>query len=318
MENTANKVRVIFGDTTLGIKGDGFHYIFSYVRGGLESLNKGDKEWMFRAPRPIFWRATTDNDRGCGFSAKSHMWLGADMFAKHYDVAVVIDNQKIELPLAPANNVYTNEEYAESVAITFIYATGTVPNTTVDVTYSVTSDGKIKITLQYHGQQGLPQLPVLGMRFIMPTTATGFTYEGLSGETYPDRMAGGVPGTYKVEGLPVTPYMVPQDCGVHMATKWVEVTRNSTLNNVDSSKDDFTLRVEECENKGFAFSCLPYTALELESATHHEALPLPRRTVLSVLGKVRGVGGIDSWGSDVEEAYHISGEEDYEFSFVIV
>ena len=42
-----------------------------------------------------------------------------------------------------------------------------------------------------------------------------------------------------------------------------------------------------------------------------------RRTVLCVYGAVRGVGGIDSWGSDVEAAYHIDAESDISYSFVI-
>ena len=67
----------------------------------------------------------------------------------------------------------------------------------------------------------------------------------------------------------------------------------------------------------FAFSCLPYTAEELENAMHHEELPPARRTVLCVYGAVRGVGGINSWGADVEEAYHLSAEEDMAFSFNI-
>ncbi len=57
------------------------------------------------------------------------------------------------------------------------------------------------------------------------------------------------------------------------------------------------------------FSCLPYTASEIENATHHEELPPARRTVLCVYGAVRGVGGIDSWGSDVEDDYRISAEK---------
>src|SRR5699024_12853928 len=67
----------------------------------------------------------------------------------------------------------------------------------------------------------------------------------------------------------------------------------------------------------FAFSCLPYTAEELENATHIEELPLARRTVLVIAGVVRGVGGIDSWGADVEEQYHIPADRDVEFSFVL-
>jgi len=32
---------------------------------------------------------------------------------------------------------------------------------------------------------------------------------------------------------------------------------------------------------------------------------------------VRGVGGIDSWGADVEPQYHIAGDVDHDFRFEI-
>ena len=54
-----------------------------------------------------------------------------------------------------------------------------------------------------------------------------------------------------------------------------------------------------------------------ENATHHEELPPARRTVLCVYGAVRGVGGIDSWGSDVQEDCRINAENDIEYSFYI-
>ena len=71
------------------------------------------------------------------------------------------------------------------------------------------------------------------------------------------------------------------------------------------------------DGKPFAFSALPYTAQELENAAHQDELPPVSRTVLTVMGAVRGVGGIDSWGTDVEPAYHISGEEDHSVAFLI-
>ena len=36
------------------------------------------------------------------------------------------------------------------------------------------------------------------------------------------------------------------------------------------------------------------------------------------LGAARGVGGIDSWGTDVEEPYHVSGEGEHRVAFRIV
>ena len=310
-----NKLKLVFGDLTLGVKGDTWQVIFNYMRGGIESLVTGGREWMYRAPQPAFWRALTDNDRGSQFHLKSGCWLAADMFIRVTGAQVTVDGQDIALPIAPENNRYTPDETADSVAIAFAFETLTVPAAKVTVTYTVTADGRINVACRYFGQKGLPQMPVFGLRMVMPTMATGFTYEGLSGETYPDRMAGGVPGVYEVKGLPVTPYMVPQDCGMHMETKWVEIRRDTQLANT-ANPPESALKITMDEGP-FAFSCLPYTAEELENATHHEELPPARRTVLCVYGAVRGVGGINSWGADVEEAYHLSAEEDMAFSFNI-
>lgn len=237
--NVMNKkpLRLIYGDVTLGVQG---------------------KEWIYRTPRPTFWRATTDNDRGNGFPLRSGMWLGADLFLKCKEITVCVDGQNI----------------------------------------------------------GLPELPVFGIRMIMPTQAAGFVYEGLSGETYPDRMAGGIPGTYEIKGLPVTPYLVPQDCGMHMDTRRVTVYRDTVLDNTVKRVEKTGITITQGKNP-FAFSCLPYTAEELENATHQEELPTARRTVLCILGAVRGVGGIDSWGTDVTAPWHIDAEKDIAYDFYI-
>ena len=91
---------------------------------------------------------------------------------------------------------------------------------------------------------------------------------------------------------------------MRMDTEWLEVIRHTSLDNCRTDQE-------------FAFSCLPYTASEIENALHHEELPPARRTVLCVYGAVRGVGGIDSWQSDVEDEYHISAEKNLRYLFVI-
>lgn len=309
--------RIVIGDVTIGIQGQDFAYIFSVGMGGMESLYKDGKEWLYRAPRPAFWRAATDNDRGNGFVFRSAVWSAADRFVRCVKVTARMDEQEISMPPAPENNKYNGDETCDRFEISYTYETPTVPVTEVTVSYLVESDGRIHVQVDYLGKQGLPELPVLGLRFLMPTAAEGYTYEGLSGETYPDRMAGGIPGVYEVQGLPVTPYMVPQDCGMHMQTKWLEIVRKTSLDNTDRGERSSRLKITAEEGKHFAFSCLPYTAQELENALHQEELPPARRTVLSVLGAVRGVGGIDSWGADVEAPYHISGEQNISYGFWI-
>lgn len=310
-------LRIVIGDVTIGIHGQDFSYIFSVGSGGMESLYKDGKEWLYRAPRPAFWRAATDNDRGNGFVFRSAVWSAADRFVRCVKVTARMDEQEISMPPAPENNKYNGDETCDRFEISYTYETPTVPVTEVTVSYLVESDGRIHVQVDYLGKQGLPELPVLGLRFLMPTAAEGYTYEGLSGETYPDRMAGGIPGVYEVQGLPVTPYMVPQDCGMHMQTKWLEIVRKTSLDNTDRGERSSRLKITAEEGKHFAFSCLPYTAQELENAMHHEELPPARRTVVSILGAVRGVGGINSWGADVEDAYHISGEQDITYGFWI-
>lgn len=311
-----NTLRVVYGDFTLGVHGEGFSYIFSYAQGGLESIVKDGYEWLYRCPKPTFWRALTDNDRGSKFHMKSGSWLAADMFVDCKDVEVTVDGVSQGKPCAPNNNKYSSDVYVNEVEVCYTYETITNPSTTVNVSYTVNEQGKIKICVHYVGVKGLPELPVFGLRFVMPTLADKYIYNGLSGETYPDRKLGAEKGVYEIDDLSLTPYLVPQECGLRMDTEWVEVVRHTSLNNSRKDISPQTLKIEKID-KEFSFSCLPYTATEIENATHHEELPPARRTVLCIYGAVRGVGGIDSWGSDVEEEYHINAEEDISFSFTI-
>lgn len=318
--DSMNKLQIIFGESNLGVRGkkkdESVDYLFSYGLGGPVSIKKNEFEWLYRVPRPAFWRATTDNDRGNGFSYRSAAWMGADQFIGVKEVHVLVDDEEVDFR-PPHNNCFTDNETAQKVTFVSVFETATTPSTMVKISYTVDASCKMEVKVNYYGKEELPELPALGLRFLMPTKASRFRYTGLSGETYPDRMAGGISGTYEIEGLPVTPYMAIQECGMHMNTEEVRIYRRTSLDNRKSQRD-FTDEKELCFSlNGLAFTALPYTPMELESAGHMEELPPARRTVLTVYGAVRGVGGIDSWGADVEEAYHISAAKDYEFSFCV-
>ena len=282
---------VIQGDVNLGVRGDRFALQFSYTEAGLSSLRlDGGPEWVWRAPRPALWRAPTENDRGCGFPVRSAAWMAADAYPQ-------------------AAGWQVEEASPQRVRIRYTFTFPTVPGASADLTYTVTGSA-LRVDAAYHGVPGAPELPVFGVRMSTLHPAARVCWTGLSGETYPDRYKGAQFGRWS-EQPHIPAYLVPQDCGVHMGTRTLTLEQQDAACRTTAA---LTLRMSE---EPFAFSALPNTPQELENAAHRDELPCTGRTVLSVLGAVRGVGGIDSWGTDVEPACRLSGEADHRVSFLI-
>ena len=288
---TGGPLAVIQGDVNLGVRGDRFALQFSYTEAGLSSLRlDGGPEWVWRAPRPALWRAPTENDRGCGFPVRSAAWMAADAYPQ-------------------AAGWQVEEASPQRVRIRYTFTFPTVPGASADLTYTVTGSA-LRVDAAYHGVPGAPELPVFGVRMSTLHPAARVCWTGLSGETYPDRYKGAQFGRWS-EQPHIPAYLVPQDCGVHMGTRTLTLEQQDAACRTTAA---LTLRMAE---EPFAFSALPNTPQELENAAHRDELPCTGRTVLSVLGAVRGVGGIDSWGTDVEPACRLSGEADHRLSFLI-
>lgn len=275
-------LKIVHGDGALGVRGRGFEILFSYPEGGPCSVVSHGKEWLWRAPRPAYWRAPTENDLGNKFPLKSSIWAAADAYQN-------------------CIGIETLKESADEVSIKFTYNSPSIPSLKTDMTYTVRSDNTLQIDVHYYGQSGLPELALLGLRFQTPVPVDTVEWLGLSGETYPDRKRGGAFGWHS-ERPDIPNYLVPQECSNHADTQAVTLRA-----------DGKALRFY-AEGSPFSFSAIPYTPQQLEQAAHREELPEPVRTVITICGKMRGVGGIDSWGSDVEPPYRISAEEDIEFS----
>ena len=219
---------MVYGDYTLGVHGEGFDYIFSYAQGGLESIVKNGYEWLYRCPKPTFWRALTDNDRGSKFHIKSGSWLSADMFIDCKGIQVIMDGKE-QNHMHLDNNSYGGDVYADEIIVKYTYETITTPATTVLVSYSVDASGKIRVDVHYNGVQGLPEFPVFGMRFIMPTLADKYLYKGLSGKHILTEKQVHKKASMRSDDLSLTQYLVPQECGMRMDTEWLEITRHTAL-----------------------------------------------------------------------------------------
>lgn len=76
---------MIDGDVNLGVILGEMQLMFSYQDGGLVSLKRKDGiQWMIRPPVPVYWRASTDNDRGNGFAKESRLWLAKTLFPENF------------------------------------------------------------------------------------------------------------------------------------------------------------------------------------------------------------------------------------------
>ena len=284
-EESDEPLRITHGDGALGIRGKNFEILFDYNQGGPTSLRWGATEWLWRAPKPAFWRAPTENDLGCGFPAKSAIWAVVDRYIRSASMEIL-------------------EETPNRCTLRYTFTADIMPELSTEVIYTVDASGNLDITVSYKAADNRPQLPLLGLRFETPLPMDTVVWQGLSGETYPDRYKGAEFGIHS-EQPDISNYLVPQECRNHMNTHWAKLVRGES-----------ELYLEKL-NCPFHFSAIPYTPHQLESAFHREELPPINRTVITVCGTMRGVGGIDTWGNDVEQAYHVHADRDIHFKFRI-
>lgn len=283
----SGELKIVHGDGALGVRGEDFEILFSKVMGGPVSVRTQGVEWMWRAPRPAFWRAPTENDMGCGFDRRSAIWSAVDGGQSCTGMEILWERK-------------------DSVAVRYGYQAPAMPGLKAEITYTVDISGFMDVQCRYIGGEGRPELPLFGIRFATPETVSLVHWQGLSGETYPDRKKGGVFGNHS-EKPHIPDYLVPQECGAHTDTQRFTLTGATGR----------CLTVEQKEAP-FVFSAIPYTPQQLDQAAHKWELPKPCRTVVTICSDMRGVGGIDSWMSDVEPAYRVSGEIDHVLNFRVM
>ncbi|WP_234118343.1 glycoside hydrolase family 2 TIM barrel-domain containing protein [Clostridium hydrogenum] len=282
------KLIVVHGDVNIGVKNKEFSALFSRQEGGLVSLRYDGKEMITRAPMPIYWRAMTDNDKGNGCGFRCGQWLQASMFQKCSNVEVI-----------------EKENYID---IEYTYTVPTIPETQVKVVYSVYENAEIKVSCDYKGTTGLPELPIFGWAMKLSADYDSFKWYGMGpDENYVDRCHGAKLGIYEkavVEN--VSKYIVPQESGNHIGVRWAKI----------KNKDGFGIEFA-CIDSPFELGLSPYTAFELQNALHHFELPEINYTVVTIAGRQMGVGGDDSWGAPVHEEYRIDSAKDIHFEFII-
>ena len=281
-------MEVIYGDVNIGVKGEGFHVMFSRSEAGMSSLRYDGVEFITRAPKTTYWRAMTDNDRGCKHGFDRAQWLTAGLYQKMVDFRVA--------------------EGEGEVTITMDFLLPTVPQAKQTVSYTVTGDGTIRVEAVYHGQAGLPSMPAFGMEFKLKQRYENFRYYGMGPEeNYLDRAAGARLGIFSGTAQEnLSRYLVPQECGNRMGVRWLAVA--------DEQGRGLKFAAGEVP---FESSVLPCSAYELDAASHREELPKPHYTWVRIMGCQMGVGGDDSWGAPVQRQFWLDSDVERRVTFTI-
>lgn len=289
-DRKSGKLTVVEGWHNTGVRGDGFEVLFSRIHGGLVSYKFGGQEMLKTIPRPNFWRAMNDNDKGNLLPFRAAQWRNASTFLSikyedgrkmsHYEVKVLEDK----------------------VTVSYLYHLPVRPAIDVKVEYTVLVDGEVRVKAVLPKSDEVGELPEFTMMFAMDYDFNNLKWYGLGPEeTYCDRKHGKI-GLYENHVIDnLAKYLVPQECGFKEDVRFAEVT--------DDKGRGLRFNVN-----GLGFSALPNSPDELEAATHQNELPLPLYTFIRV-GKQMGIAGDDTWGAKTHPEYMLDNSKEIELEF---
>lgn len=272
----------------LQIEGCNFSIMFNRSNGDLISYMAEGKEFLLEPARPNFWRASTDNDRGNKLPERSEVWKTAHDKRRliHFDWQ--------------QSNGY--------VVITAKYAIATTPVSGLLLEYRIQTDGMIHVQEQFNPGEGLPEIPEIGLMFILDQRLDTIAWYGRGPhENYWDRKTSAKVGQYSgtVQDQ-FTPYLRPQECGNKTDVRFGSLTEGLNGTGLRFEGDNL---VEVC--------VLPWTPGELEASDHMYKLPQSNKSVLRINYKQMGVGGDDSWDARTHEAFILPSNRTYSFGFTI-
>ena len=276
-EPNAQAMLVVQGQNTIGVQFIDTEYLFD-KRKGLVSILVNNEEILKETPRPIFYRALTDNDRG----AKQNFapWLNASLF-QHVTDFKIVRNSKC------AQFMYTMQ--LESI------------EEPCKLVYTIYNNQNIQIQMHMDKNSKRTTLPLFGIEFALKEEFTNFAYFG-KGEkdTYIDRNHALTDFYFEDVKTNYIPYLKPQEHGNHVECKWCGLS-NPTIG--------FNVKAEnmECQASQYSF-------MHLYTAKHTFELPQTHTTYLRIAKQQMGVGGINSWGTKVQPQYLIDQSKNLDFT----
>jgi beta-galactosidase len=272
----------VFGSKSMSVT-------FGGARGELKSWIVDGREQLAAAMLPNFWRPPTDNDtRG---------WRGGNPMLPWKDALV--------------NAAGFHHEILDetTLRVTVDYDLKSV-DSELQVVYRVSGNGRIDVHSKLMRGKKAPLMPKFGMQLGLVDDYKTVTYYGRGPEeNYWDRKTGSPLGQYTapVDGLTHN-YVMPQENGCRTDCRWIKFTTDKK----DTILVDAGLETVD-------FNVWPWTAAELEDATHVNELVTSGYATVNIDFRQTGVGGDNSWSPKARPMpkYQLRGEK-YEYGFSLI
>lgn len=257
-------------------------------RTGLLSSFKYMGEELLKEPvKPVFWRALTDNDRGCSRHVKNALWRLAGESAQF-----------------SVEETRWNENRA---IIKTSFTVPTVPESKGFINYTITGAG-IKTEMEFTPAQRLPDIPDIALEFVLAEYFENCRYFGKGPhENYCDRNMSSLVGDYESTADEFfTPYLKPQENGHRTGVKSFSVSGNR-IKLTAEAKGEMEINYGR------------YKWNELEEAGHsYELKEKNNKIVLRLSAGQCGVGGYNSWGLPPRDEHLNMSGKTYRLGFVLI
>jgi beta-galactosidase len=267
------------------IAGSEFSVRFDRASGTMESFRYRDRELIRTGPRPHFWRAPTDNDRGNGMPERCAPWREA---SREWEI------------------VETTLERHGPGEIEF-RARGRLPavESSHEIVYTVFGNGEVEIASSFQpGAAKLPELPRFGLQMTLPDAFDTVTWYGRGPhESYWDRKTGAAVGVYSGSvDEQYFDYSEPQENGNKTDVRWISLTGSDGVG------------IQAVGAQPLSVNAQRYTTEEMEVAKHRYEMKRRDFVTLNLdLGQT-GVGGDDSWGARPHPRYTLE-PKPYHYAF---
>ena len=280
-------LRVEESNFNLGVYTDRASFIFSQSYDGLISFRVDGREWLHGIPKPNFWRAATDNDRGNKAPHRCAPWKAAGLYA--------------------AASGFTYQVFEDCVKVTYAYKLALANEPVCEMSYTVFEDGSLLVNQSLDALSGLPEMPEFSWMASLDPALQSLQWYGLGpDDTYEDTAAGGLLGIYhSTVAESLKPYVFLQESGNKCGVRWMRLT------------DDTGCGLQIVSDMPLQISALGYDPHTLEAAHRPCFLPKSCQTVLRVSSRKMGVGGDDSWGAMVHPEYQIPSSQPQSLHFMI-